>query len=152
MKKILVPIDGSKHADLALEKAKEFAEMFGSSVVLLHVNDFHQHMFNYNAGVEEHFIELFEQMSVNILEVGKEKLAALGDRVETVRLEGGVANKILDYANANDFDMVIIGSHGKGALHNFLMGSVAHKIIMHANKPVLVVRELSAQDAKQKMK
>ncbi len=152
MKKILVPIDGSKHADLAMAKAKEFAEMFGSSVVLLHVNDFHQHMFNYNAGVEEHFIELFEQMSMNILEGGKEKLSALGDRVETVNLEGGVATKIIDYVNANDFDMVIIGSHGKGALHSFLMGSVAHKIIMHVNKPVLVVRELNAQETKQKTK
>ncbi|MDD3169850.1 MAG: universal stress protein [Eubacteriales bacterium] len=152
MKKILVPIDGSKHADLAMEKAKEFAEMFGSSIVLLHVNDFHQHMFNYNAGVEEHFIELFDQMSDNILEEGAKKLAKLGGRVETVKLEGGVATKIIDYANVNDFDLVIIGSHGKGALHNFLMGSVAHKIIMHVNKPVLVVRDPNPQDIRQKKK
>jgi len=140
MKKILVPIDGSKHSEMAMEKAKEFAAVYGSSVVLLHVNDFHQHMFNYNAGGEEHFIELFDQLSNNILEGGKEKLASLGDRVETVKLEGSVANKIIDYANTNDFDMVIIGSHGKGAIHNFLMGGVAHKIILHVNKPVLVVR------------
>jgi nucleotide-binding universal stress UspA family protein len=152
MKKILVPIDGSKHADLAMEKAKEFADMFGSSIVLLHVNDFHQHMFNYNTVVEENFIELFDQMSASILEDGKEKLAALGDRVETVRLEGGVASNIIDYANANDFDLVIIGSHGKGALHNFLMGSVAHKIIMHVNKPVLVVRDPDTQDNRYKKK
>jgi nucleotide-binding universal stress UspA family protein len=140
MKKILVPIDGSEHADLAMEKAKEFAEMFGSSVVLLHVNDFHQHMFNYNAGVEDHFIELFDQVSSNILECGKEKLASLGGRVSTVKLEGSVASSIIEYANKNDFDMVIIGSHGKGAIHDFLMGGVAHKILLHVNKPVLVVR------------
>ncbi len=140
MKKILVPIDGSKHSDLAVKKAKEFAEINGSSVVLLHVNDFHHHMFNYNAGVEEHFIELFDQMSDNILESGKEKLASLGDRVETIKLEGSVANKIIDYANTNDFDLVIIGSHGKGAIHEFLMGGVAHKIILHVNKPVLIAR------------
>jgi len=140
MKRILVPIDGSKHADLAIEKAKEFSEVFGSSVVLLHVNDFHQHMFNYNAGVEQNFIELFDQVSTNILEVGKEKLSLPDDRVETVKLEGGVANSIIEYANKNDFEMVIIGSHGKGAIHDFLMGGVAHKIILHVNKPVLVVR------------
>ena len=140
MKRILVPIDGSKHADLAIEKAREFSEVFGSTVVLLHVNDFHQHMFNYNAGVEQNFIELFDQVSTNILEVGKEKLSSLGGRVETVKLEGSVANIIIEYANKNDFDMVIIGSHGKGAIHDFLMGGVAHKIILHVNKPVLVVR------------
>lgn len=140
MKKILVPIDGSKYSDLAIKKAKEFAEVYGSTVVLLHVNDFRQHMFNYNVGVEEPFIELFDQMSSNILESGREKLESLGDRVKTVRLEGSVANKIIEYANSNDFDMVIIGSHGKGAIQNFLMGGVAHKIILHIDKPILIVR------------
>ncbi len=140
MKKILVPIDGSKYSDLAIKKAKEFAGVFGSTITLLHVNDFHQHMFNYNAGVEEHFIELFDEISENILENGREKLAELGDRVETVKLEGGVANKIIEYTNTNDFDIVIIGSHGKGAIHDILMGGVAHKIILHVNKPVLIMR------------
>ncbi len=140
LKRILVPIDGSKHSDLAIKKAKELAETYGSTVVLLTVNDFHHHMFNYNAGVEENFAELFDQMSDNILESGREKLASLGDRVDTVKLEGGVANKIIEYANANDFDLVIIGSHGKGAIKEFLMGGVAHKIILHVNKPVLVAR------------
>lgn len=140
MKKILVPVDGSKHSDKAIEKAKEFADVFGSTVVLLHVNDFHQHRFNYNAGVDENFAELFDQVSNNILESAKDKLASLGDRAETVKLEGSVANKIIEYANTNDFDMVIIGSQGKGAIHNFLMGGVAHKILLHVDKPVLVVR------------
>lgn len=140
MKKLLVPIDGSKHSDLALEKAKEFAEVFGSSIVLLHVNDFHQHMFNYNAGVEEHFVDMFEEISEEIIKEGKEKLSELGDRVETVRLEGSVANTIIEYANNNDFDLIIIGSHGKSAIHNFLMGGVAHKIALHINKPIMIVR------------
>ena len=140
MKKILVPVDGSKHSDLAIKKAKEFANVYGSTVVLLNVNDFHQHMFNYNVGVEEHFIELFDQMSDNILESGREKLADLGERVETVKLEGSVASKIIDYANEHDFDLVIIGSHGKGTIHEFLMGGVAHKIILHVNKSVLIAR------------
>lgn len=140
MKKILVPIDGSKYSDMAIKKAKEFAAVYGSSVVLLHVNDFHLNMFNYNAGAQEQFVELFDQMSNNILDDGKEKLSSLGDRVETVKLEGSVANQIIEYANSKDFDMVIIGSQGKGAIHSFLMGGVAHKIILHVNKPLLIVR------------
>lgn len=148
MKRILVPIDGSKHADLAIEKAREFAEMFGSYIVLLHVNDFRQHLINYSAGVDQNFVELFDQLSDNILEIGKNKLTMLGDRVEVVKLEGGVATSIIDYANGHDFDMVIIGSHGKGVLHSFLMGSVAQKIIMHIDKPVLVIRDPSIQESK----
>lgn len=141
MKKILVPIDGSKHADLAMEKAKEFADAFGSNVELLNVNDFHQHAFNYNPGVEAQFIELFDQISKEILSDGKEKFAGYGDRVATTQLEGNVATSIIDYANKGDYDLVIIGSHGKGAVRDFLMGGVAHKITMHINKPILIVRE-----------
>ncbi|MEL7656416.1 MAG: universal stress protein, partial [Bacillota bacterium] len=85
-------------------------------------------------------LEMFDQISTEILEDGKTKLADLGDRVEVVKLEGSVANKIIEYANSNDFDLVIIGSHGKGAIHNFLMGGVAHKITLHVNKPVLIAR------------
>ena len=140
MKRILVPIDGSKYSDLAMKKASELAKVFGSSIVLLHVNDFHQHMFNYNTGIEEHFLEVFDQISTGILEDGKDKLSEFGDRVETVKLEGSVANKIIEYANSNDFDLVIIGSHGKGAIHNFIMGGVAHKITLHVNKTVMVAR------------
>lgn len=141
MKKILVPIDGSKHSDLAIQKAKEFAQVFESSVVLLHVNDFHQHMFNYNAEVEENFLEKFNQISKDILEDGKQYLCEIADRVETVELEGSVATKIIEYANSKDFDLIIIGSHGKGAIHKFLMGGVAHKISLHVNKSVLIVRQ-----------
>ena len=140
MKRILVPVDGSKHSDLAVDKAKEFAETFNASVVLLHVNDFHQNMFNYNSAAEPQFIELFDQIANNILEMSKEKLSSLGNRVETVKLDGSVAAKIIDYANENEFDLVIIGSHGKGAIHDYLMGGVAHKILLHVNKPILVVK------------
>ena len=140
MRKILVPIDGSKYSDLAMNKAEELAKVLGSSIVLLHVNDFHQHMFNYNTGVEEHFLEVFDQISTDILQDGKTKLAELGDRVEVVKLEGSVANKIIEYVNNNDFDLVIIGSHGKGAIHNFLMGGVAHKITLHVNKSIMIAR------------
>lgn len=140
MKRILVPIDGSKHSDLAMEKAKEFAKVFGSDVVLLHVNDFHQHLFNYNGEVEEHFVEVFDQISKDILKEGREKLADISDLVETIELEGGVANKIIEYANTNDFDLVIIGSQGKGVVHSLLMGGVAHKIALHVDKPVMIVR------------
>ncbi len=140
MKKILVPIDGSKHANLAMDKAKEFADAFGSAIELVNVNDFHQHMFSYGAGVEEKFVELFDQISKEILTDGKQKLAALGDRVTTVQLEGTVATTLIDYANNGDYDLVIIGSHGKGAVRDLLMGGVAHKITMHIKKPILIVR------------
>ena len=140
MKKILVPIDGSRFSDLAMDKAKEFADVFGSTIVLLYVNDFHQYIFNYNPEVEEHYAEMFDKLSRDVLASGKERLSELGDRLETLRMEGNVANTIVDYANSNDFDLVIIGPYGKGKIHRFLLGSVANKVAMYVNKPVLIAR------------
>lgn len=141
MKKILVPIDGSQYSDLAIEKAKKIAEAFGSDVVLLHVNDFYNHMFNYNmTAIDQTFISQFKQMSQDILNGGKSKFEGMKDRVETVSLEGNVANQIIDYANDNDFDLIIVGSHGKGRSKGFLVGSVAQKVAGHVKKSVMIAK------------
>lgn len=140
MKNILVPIDGSRFSDLAMDKAKELADVFGSKVTLLYVNDFHQYIFNYNPEVEAHYAEMFDKVSRDVLESGKQRLAELGDQLETVRMEGNVANTIVDYANDNDFDLIIIGPYGKGRIQRFLLGSVANKVSTHVNKSVLIAR------------
>ena len=72
---------------------------------MLYVNDFHQYIFNYNPEVEEHYAEMFDKVSRDVLESGKKRLADLGDRLETERMEGNVASTIIDYANNNDFDL-----------------------------------------------
>lgn len=140
MKRILVPIDGSQFSDVAMDKAKELADAFGSRVTLLYVNDFHQYIFNYNPEVEEHYAEMFDKVSRDVLESGRKRLADLGDRLEIERMEGNVASTIIDYANNNDFDIVIIGPYGKGRIKRFLLGSVANKVAAHVNKPVLIAR------------
>lgn len=140
MKKILVPIDGSKYSDLAMAKAKQIAGAFGSEIVLVHINDFHQHMFNYNMEFEERFLEKFDEIANQILEDGKIYFSEFGNKVKTVKLEGNVANKIVEYANVNDFDLIIMGSHGKGALQSVLMGGVAQRVLHQAKTSVLIAR------------
>lgn len=140
MKNILVPIDGSKFSDLAMDKAKKIADAFGSKVTLLYVNDFHQYMFNYNPEIEAYYTEMFEKVSRDVLASGKQRLAELDGKLETVGMEGNVADTIVDYANDNDFDLVIIGPYGNGKIQRFLLGSVATKVATHVNKSVLIAR------------
>jgi len=140
MKKILVPIDGSQFSNLAMEKAKEFADVFGSTVTLLYVDDSRQYIFNYNPEVERRYNEMFKKVSKEVIEGGKKRLADLGDRLKFEIKEGNIANTIVDYANENDIDLIIIGPHGKGKIQRFLLGSVANKVATYSNKPVLIVR------------
>ena len=140
MKNILVPIDGSKHSEIAMKKAKQIAEAFGSKIVLIHVNDFHQHTFNYNMELDESFYVKFDQIAKDILEDGKRYLSDLGDRVDTVQLEGPIAGKIVEYANQNDFDLIVIGSHGWGAIQSLLMGGVAQKVSHQSDISVFIAK------------
>jgi nucleotide-binding universal stress UspA family protein len=140
MKNILVPIDGSQFSNLAMDKAKEFADVFGSTVTLLYVDDSRQYIFNYNPEVERRYNKMFKKVSKEVIEGGKKRLADLGDRLKFEIKEGNIANTILDYANENDIDLIIIGPHGKGKIQRFLLGSVANKVATYSNKPVLIVR------------
>lgn len=140
MKNILVAIDGLRFSDIAMDKAKELADIYGSKVTILHVDDSRQNILNRPSEFDEEYAEMFDKLSRNVLESGRQRLAALGDRLTVKKMEGNVANTIIDYANENDFDLVILGPRGKGKVERFLLGSVTLKVTAHVNKPVLIVR------------
>ena len=60
---------------------------------------------------------------------------------EGVVLEGDPAHTILEFAELNKVDMIIMGSLGKGGLERFLLGSVADKVVRHSKISVLVVKK-----------
>ena len=64
------------------------------------------------------------------------------DRVDTALVRNfSAASGILEYADENEIDMVVIGTHGRTGLSQFLLGSVAEKVVRHANCPVLSVAD-----------
>jgi nucleotide-binding universal stress UspA family protein len=60
--------------------------------------------------------------------------------VSTVTRASNVAHAITEYANGNPVDLIIVGTHGRGAVSRFLMGSVAERVVRSAPCPVLTVR------------
>ena len=60
--------------------------------------------------------------------------------VEPVILEGNPGNEIVDFAEKNNIDLIVVGTLGKTGIERFLLGSVAEKVVKHSKKPVLVVR------------
>jgi len=76
-----------------------------------------------------------------MLEKAKTRFAGMDNHVETESIYGSPANTIVDYANAHGIDLIIMGSHGMGALVNRLMtGSVTTSALHHVDVPVLVVK------------
>jgi len=63
-----------------------------------------------------------------------------GIDAQVVHKTGSPGELIAKQANAGDFDLVMMGSHGHGALGNLVMGSVATQVLAHCKVPVLLVR------------
>ncbi|MPN09933.1 hypothetical protein SDC9_157226 [bioreactor metagenome] len=60
--------------------------------------------------------------------------------VEPVILEENPADEIVNFAEKNDIDLVVIGTLGKTGVKRFLLGSVAENVVRHSKKPVLVIK------------
>ncbi len=70
-----------------------------------------------------------------------EHLADAGVVCQTDVLVGSPYLEIVRYAEAHDIDLIVLGTHGRGAISHALMGSVAEKIVRKAPCPVLTTRE-----------
>ena len=137
LKHIMVPIDFSLTSELALRYAKEFGVAFGAKLHLVHVND-DPTLFAPTTS------EKFRQEAAEKSNGALRELLTTGQVHDVkhvlVTRFGSAATTLLDYAVEQDIDMIIMGSHGRTALANILLGSVAEHVFRHAPCPVLTVK------------
>jgi len=140
---ILVPTDFGPPSDLALMYGRHFARQFGAVLHVLHSVE--SVMLPGGAEVP---MPAVQQVEKGLLDVARRQMAAAitdDDRstlkvVEVVRQAPSAAADILEYARANYIDLVVMGTHGRGAFEHLLMGSVAERVVRKAPCPVLTVR------------
>ncbi|WP_436909902.1 universal stress protein [Halosimplex marinum] len=141
---ILVPTDGSAHAERAARHAVSLAAAFDATVTVLGVADLNRAAGPFNAGgVSGEFRERAEREAESAVE---DAAALAGDRVpvETAVVSGDPAKAIVDYADEGEFDAVAMGTHGRRGLSRLVFGSVARYVLRHAARPVLTARETDA--------
>ncbi len=136
--RILYATDGSEHAQKALEYVLELARMHGAEVILLHafppVSDL------IGAPYRESYLAGCFAAGTDLLDEVEDSLKAADIPVVRELLEGPAAEAILRVAEIRDCDLIVLGARGLSNLQGLLLGSVSHKVIQHANCPVLVVR------------
>ncbi|RPJ52023.1 MAG: hypothetical protein EHM21_01280 [Chloroflexi bacterium] len=144
--RILVPLDGSPLAERALPHASHFARIFGGSVVLLQVLD--PSPYRDNAGVVEPLNWQIRKTEAGLyLKEVAERLREQGIPVEHILQEGRAAENIVDFAHNENFDLVILTTHGASGLSRWNISSVLSKVIDKIYLPVLVIRAYqSARD------
>ncbi|MEM4713489.1 MAG: universal stress protein [Candidatus Bathyarchaeia archaeon] len=125
MKKILVGVDGSEYAEKALKQAIEIAEKFLAEVTVVNV---------YHAPSGQDVSQKILDRAKKILENSKVKFKLVSV------LSPNTPKIITDMAEKENFDLVVVGSRGIGAVHAYLIGSVCNKICYDSPVSVLIVK------------
>lgn len=138
--KLLVATDGSKNA---LRAVRHAADLLGKmsepgSITLISVHDDtalrHARRFVGKQAIEEYLNELSQQDLAD----ARKMLDEAGVTYDTLVRTGHVASEIADAGK--DFDLIVLGSKGRSALTDMVIGSVAKRVIELAKTPVLLVR------------
>ena len=140
--KILLAADGSEYTKRAARHLARHLGWFARApeVHLLHVRPPLPYP-RAAAYVGKAAVEKYErEESEAALAVAERVLRKAGIAYESEWRVGDVAATIRDYAKKNGIDLVVLGSHGHGALANLALGSVATKVIATSKQPVLIVR------------
>ncbi len=141
MKTILVPIDFSDVTPHVIETATKFATAFLSRVVLLNVAEPEPDFVGFEAGPPTVRIAVARDFKAEHKRLDELKMqyAPTGLDVVALHVQGPIVEKILREAAEQRADLIVIGSHGHGALYDLLVGSVTQGVIKAAHCPVVVV-------------
>jgi nucleotide-binding universal stress UspA family protein len=143
-KHILVPVDGSNTAELAVGKAIGLAKAFGSRVTVIYVIDpypFTGVGTDFAYGQAEYLSAATAQANAAV-KTAKEAFAGASVTVKASVVESNTAWRgIVDAGDSLQADLIVIGSHGRSGLEKLVLGSVAQAVLAHTKLPVLVVRD-----------
>jgi nucleotide-binding universal stress UspA family protein len=143
-KRILVPLDGSPLAATALAHAISIVPPEEAQITLLRVVERNGAL----AGVDPLDWHLQRSEAQTYLDQTRDKLAEfLPAPPETILLEGRAADRIVEHARGEGYDLLVFTSHGRGGLTGWNMSSVASKIAVRAVMSILLVRSSTAATA-----
>ncbi len=137
MKKILVPIDGSENSKRALKRARELGELYHAQLIILTVIDNGRF---FSIEYKDELIRILEQNAKELLQSVENELKDYQFGVKTMYKFGDVPDEIINVADEEDVDLIVIGTRGLGAFSRAILGGVSHKVITHADRSVLVVK------------
>lgn len=128
-KRICCPVDFSDTAEAALHVAVDLCRRFDAELTLLHVDPAGSGILKDTPSAPDQHLETWKDDA--------ERLGAA--HVATDRTRGEPALVIADYARAQGFDLIVMGTHGRTGRGHALVGSVAGSVIQRASCPVLTV-------------
>ena len=134
IRKILVAVDGSVTSSSAAENAIDLAEKFGADLTALYIVP-------PNIKISEIF-DLAKQNGQKIVDEVKNAESAKKLNVQTEVLwdVGSVTKAIVEYAEENNVNLIVLGTRGISGIKQMLLGSTASGVVTYSHCPVIVVK------------
>ena len=149
-KNILIAVDGSSHAERAVEEAVDLANATGASLTAVAVTpDIVPFVYvgGYGGMVPPQSLDdLHDQSRHEHERMLNDVLGRLAPDVQVKKIivQGSPAEAILEQAKQGGHDLIVMGSRGRGELRSLLLGSVSHHVLQASLVPVLVVHAQKA--------
>jgi nucleotide-binding universal stress UspA family protein len=139
--RILVTLDSSELAERAIAPALELARKFESEIILLRVPVVEaQIAVAYGMGVPyEADLKRSQEEAEGYLYSWKMKLLGSGVNIRTEVVSGAPSEVILDVADAEHADLIVMSTHGRSGLSRLMYGSVAESVLRGSQIPVLLI-------------
>jgi nucleotide-binding universal stress UspA family protein len=140
--RIVVGVDGSEHADAALEWAVRMAKGMGSEVIAVFAIS---QPFYFDAGyvtavAPPQFDPVWRAEITREFEGNWCKpLIEGGVKYRTVIEDGRPASVIAKVADGTDADVIVVGRRGRGGVAELVLGSVSHELVLHSRRPILLI-------------
>ncbi len=140
--RILVPLDGSEVAEVALPYAEQLAGRLGSEIILMSVSH----------STDEQDQQVLRSYLQKTVAATREKVARyLGKpageaiTIEPMVLVGDPAESIVDYADRSDVGLIVMATHGRSGIRRWALGSIADKVLRATKQPVVLIRAKGAR-------
>jgi nucleotide-binding universal stress UspA family protein len=135
--RILVPLDTSELAEVALPYAEQLAGRLGSAIILMSVSQSAEEK-------DQRVFRSYIQRTVEATREGAkrylEKTAEQDVKVESTILVGNPAEEIVDYADRENIDLIVMATHGRSGIGRWTLGSMADKVLRATKRPVVLIR------------
>jgi nucleotide-binding universal stress UspA family protein len=144
--KILVPVDGSELAECVLPHVINIATgCGGGTVIFVRVIEPLDRAATIdgaalNPEITKRIIEDSLNSAKNYLKGLEQRIGNKAGDIKTEVLHGKAAEEIINYADKNSVDLIIIATHGRSGVSRWVWGSVADRVIRHSRAPVFIVR------------
>jgi nucleotide-binding universal stress UspA family protein len=139
--RVLLPTDGSEAVGPAVDAAIDLAEIHGATLHVLFIVDQPTAVSGTGEGVPglDNLLNAIEKEGQEVTGDIANRASNRGIEAVTAVRQGNPHDDILSYAEDNDVDVIVMGTHGRTGVKRALLGSVTEDVVRHAEIPVLTV-------------